>query len=121
MVSLARSLARSRALSCSLLVSLPDDGWHEMEQLRRLTADQYDSAHDFFSTHFDINHLPKKTSLHGGTCEAARIAVVTPMTAKGGPRLWHSSWGADWGIRKPLRTPELCQWAKSRCCASYSR
>ena len=72
-----------------------------------LTADQYDSAHDFFSTHFDINYLPQKTSPHGGTWEAARIPVVTPMTAKGGPRLWHSFWGTDWGIESPCERPNF--------------
>ena len=32
--------------------------------------------------------------------EAARIAVVTHMTAKGGPRLWHSLFGAVIGYSK---------------------
>ena len=68
----------------------------------RLTADQYDSAHDSFPTHLDINYLPQKPSPHGGTWEAARIAVVTPMTAKGGPNLWHSFLGNRLGDSKAL-------------------
>ena len=35
---------------------------------------------------------PKKQARTEALWELPRIAVVTRMTAKGGPRLWHSFW-----------------------------
>jgi hypothetical protein len=48
-----------------------------------------------------INYLPQKQARTEALWELPRIAVVTRMTAKGGPRLWHSFWGTDWGFESP--------------------
>jgi len=78
----------------------------------RLTADQYDSAHDSFPTHFDINYLPQKPSPHGRHLGGSENSGGNAHDGEGRATFVAQFLGNRLGDSKALRTPELCQSAK---------